>query len=146
MPDRAQLPDQGAREPLNRAKAVKAAVDAVQEEFDERGLGEADLIVQVILDESGYPIEVDRLRADLSTLGAAFAALYSQGLNGVICDPAHASEPVSRHNCGPCSRAWTAGREVLSKYDAKYASLFRFGPMFQPVFAPEFDEEVGSDG
>lgn len=33
----------------------KRAIDAVQEEFDERGLGEADLIVDVILDESGYP-------------------------------------------------------------------------------------------
>lgn len=66
---------------------------------------------------------------DFQKLGAAFAELYSQALNGVVCDPT--AEP-GRHGCRACLTAWEDGREVLKRYDEKSGNLYRPGPMFQP--------------
>lgn len=86
--------------------------------------------------------EVDCLRDDLAKIGAAFAELWSQGLNGVVCDPCQGE--IGRYNCRSCHEAWKAGVEVLDKYDPKYASL-RGGPMFQPDFAAASTTEDRSD-
>ena len=82
-----------------------------------------------------------RLKEDLTTVGDAFATLYSQAINGVICDPAW--EPVehvagragyrTERACLSCSRAWRTGREVLERYDDEYASVSR-SRMFMPKF------------
>lgn len=61
---------------MSATRRVEAATDAVQEEFDERGLGDASLLVEVILNESGYPVEVERLR---DALGRASRDLYRAG-------------------------------------------------------------------
>lgn len=47
------MADQNPAQSKRRSAAVAAGVNAVQEEFDERNLGDATLIVEVILDESG---------------------------------------------------------------------------------------------
>ena len=52
----------------DRDKRVAAGANAIQEEFDERGLGDASLIAQVVIDESGYPDEVAGLRKVLGNL------------------------------------------------------------------------------
>ena len=77
-------------------------------------------------------VENQTLRAALAKLGVAFAELYSQGLNGVICDPGQ--DEVHRRNCRSCHEAWKAGIAVLEAYDPKFASLTRTGSMFQPDF------------
>lgn len=51
---------------------VERGTNAVQEEFDEHGWGDASLLVAVILDESGYPAEVARLQ---DILGVALEEL-----------------------------------------------------------------------
>jgi protein subunit release factor B len=53
------------RHKLAMLEYVKRGVEAVQEEFDERGWGDATLLVETILEESGYPDEIERLWAML---------------------------------------------------------------------------------
>lgn len=82
--------------------------------------------------------EVEQLRADFAKLGAAFATIWSQALNGVVCEPGQAE--IGRHNCRACRDAWKTGTDVLAAYDPKYANIIRSGPMFQPsvsVVAPD---------
>jgi hypothetical protein len=57
-----------SNQPTSPSEFLTAAVNAVQEEFDERGLGDATLLVQVILDESGYPDAMTRLRKKIKDL------------------------------------------------------------------------------
>jgi len=77
--------------------------------------------------------EIEQLRGDFAKLGTAFAELFSQGLNGVVCEPCQ--DEIGRLNCRSCHEAWETGQEILRAYDSKFASLTRMGPMFQPDFS-----------
>lgn len=80
--------------------------------------------------------------ADFVALGTALADLYSQALNGVVCDPGQ--DEIGRHNCRACSRAWERATAVLAKYDPKWGNGFRGGPSFQPSLAPVVIGTVGT--
>jgi hypothetical protein len=62
---------------------------------------------------------------DRDKLGEAFAILYDQALNGVICDP-------HMQPCDSCKRGFELGREVLDRLDPKWGNFGRPGPKFQP--------------
>lgn len=70
------------------------------------------------------------LRTDFAHLGSAFAGLYLQALNGVVCEPGQ--DEVGRHNCASCAMAWTLGRTIMDKYDLNWGNMYRSGGSFQP--------------
>lgn len=69
-----------------------------------------------------------QLRDDMIRLGNAFAGLYLQALNGVVCDP-------TRSPCGSCANAFTLGREVLDRLDPEWGSTYRSCANFDPRMA-----------
>jgi hypothetical protein len=83
-------------------------------------------------------VEESELVADLQKLGAAFEEIYLQALNGVACDPG--AERGPRSQCDACYAAWTAGREVLKKYDSQAGNMYRSGPLFQPDLTASAEE------
>jgi hypothetical protein len=66
---------------------------------------------------------VAQLEDDVNRLGDAFARLYLQALNGVVCDPT--GEPGTRGCCRECHNAWASGKAVLDKHDPGWGGLQR---------------------
>jgi hypothetical protein len=116
-----------------RAVLEAAGVPALLAERDEF----RDKLSEALLREGAIAVErndqreraesaearVADLEADLNQLGTAFARLYLQALNGVVCDPTgHAG---TRGCCRVCHEAWASGKTVLDSHDPGWGGLQR---------------------
>lgn len=65
--------------------------------------------------------------SEFEEFGEVLAGLYSMALNGVVCDPSSTS------CCAACREVWDRALDLLERHDPDWGSIYREGPMFQPV-------------
>lgn len=77
----------------------------------------------------GQPPILSAVVEQRNQLAEAFAILYDQALNGVLCDP-------HMHPCDSCKRGFALGTGVLDGLDPQWGNFFRGGPKVQPTDSP----------
>lgn len=90
----------------------------------------SDEEAEAFIEACNGPDVIGDLRRDLGQLGSAFAMLYLQAINGVVCDPTEQLGP--RTLCSSCKNAWDVGQAVLDRHDARWGNMYRSGALFQP--------------
>ena len=117
----------------DQERLVERLTDAINERAGDGSTGAVAIWhVREALDAVGLSrvieelkAEVGRLRTDRDQLGEAFAILYDQALNGVICDP-------HMNPCDSCRRGFALGHAVLDRLDPLWGNFTRPGAKFQP--------------
>jgi hypothetical protein len=108
------------------AAGVPALLERVQELEQEQDEATFELALELSEERTrcqSAKARVAQLEDDVNRLGDAFARLYLQALNGVVCDPT--GEPGTRGCCRECHNAWASGKAVLDKHDPGWGGLQR---------------------